>query len=101
LETFDAGEGDGACPVLIGATSATDKARTARLLEKRGDGLVGMFYPPDLRTVAREVRAMGDAAGLRMADGISERIARACSLDLRLARSEVEKLALYCGASPQ
>src|SRR5690606_32887291 len=35
LETFDAGEGEGACPVLIVATSATDKARTAKLLEKR------------------------------------------------------------------
>ena len=59
LDTFDAGEGEGACPVLIVATSATDKARTAKL------------------------------------------IARACGLDLRLARSEVEKLALYCDASPQ
>lgn len=101
LDTYDAGEGEGACPVLIVATSATDKARTAKLLEKRGDGFVGMFYPPDLRTVAAEVRRMGDAVGLRMADDISERIARGCGLDLRLARSEVEKLALYCDASPQ
>lgn len=100
LDTFDAGEGEGACPVLIVATSATDKARTAKLLEKRGDGFVGMFYPPDLRSVAGEVRAMGDVVGLNMAGDISERIARACSLDLRLARSEVEKLALFCDASP-
>jgi DNA polymerase-3 subunit delta len=32
LETIDAGEGDGACPVLIVAGAATDKARTAKLL---------------------------------------------------------------------
>ena len=101
LETYDAGEGKGACPVVIVATSATDKARTAKLLEKRGDGFVGMFYPPDLRTVALEVRRMGTALGLNMADDLSERIARGCGLDLRLARSEVEKLALYCDASPQ
>lgn len=101
LETFDSGEGEGACPVIIVATSATDKARTAKLLEKRGDGFVGMFYPPDLRSVALEVRRMAEAAGLRIADDLSERIARACGLDLRLARSEVEKLALYCDASPQ
>ena len=101
LDTFDAGEGEGACPVLIVATSATDKARTAKLLEKRGDGFVGMFYPPDLRTVAHEVRQMGAGLGLMMADDLGERIARACGLDVRLARSEVEKLALYCGASPQ
>ena len=101
LEVIDAGEAEGACPVLIVATSATDKARTAKLLEKRGDGFVGMFYPPDLRTVALEVRRMGSALGLNMADDLGERIARACGLDLRLARSEVEKLALYCDASPQ
>jgi DNA polymerase-3 subunit delta len=100
LETFDAGEGAGACPVLIVATSASDKARTAKLLEKRGDGLVGMFYPPDPGTLALEVRRMGGALGLNMADDLSERIARACGLDLRLARAEVEKLALYCDASP-
>ena len=101
LDTLDAGEGAGACPVLIIATSATDKARTAKLLEKRGDGFVGMFYPPDLRTVAHEVRQMGAALGLTMSDDLGERVARACNLDLRLARSEVDKLALYCGASPQ
>ena len=101
LDTIDSGEGEGACPVLIVATSATDKSRTAKLLEKRGDGFVGMFYPPDLRTVAHEVRQMGAGLGLTMADDLGERIARACGLDVRLARSEVEKLALYCGASPQ
>ena len=51
LETIDAGEGDGACPVLIVASAATDKSRTAKLLEKRGDALVGIFYPQDLSTI--------------------------------------------------
>ena len=45
LETKDAGEG-AACPVLVVATSATDKSRTAKLLEGRDDCLVAMFYPP-------------------------------------------------------
>lgn len=101
LATIDSGEGEGACPVLIVATSATDKSRTAKLLEKRGDSLVAMFYPPDLRDVTAEVRRMADAAGLRMPAEMHERIARAAGLDLRLAQSEVEKLALYCDASPQ
>jgi DNA polymerase-3 subunit delta len=101
LETVDSGEGEGGCPVLIVATSATDKSRTAKLLEKRGDALVAMFYPPDLKDLTGEVRRMADAAGLRMAAEMHERIARAAGLDLRLARSEVEKLALYCDASPQ
>jgi DNA polymerase III subunit delta len=102
IELFDGGEGEGACPVLIVATSATDKSRTAKLLEKRGDSLVAMFHPPDLRTITAEVRAMAGAAGLRaMDDALAERIARAAGLDVRLAQSEVAKLALYLDASPQ
>jgi DNA polymerase-3 subunit delta len=98
---IDSGEGEGACPVLIVATSATDKARTARLLDKRADALVAMFYPPDPRTLGEEVRRMGDAAGVRMGNDLAERIARAAGLDVRLAQSEVTKLALYLDASPQ
>lgn len=98
---MDSGEATGACPVLIVATSATDKSRSARLLEKRTDSLVAMFYPPELRSVASEVRIMADAAGLRLNGDLAERIARAAGLDVRLAQSEVTKLALYLNASPQ
>jgi DNA polymerase III subunit delta len=90
-----------ACPVVIVASSATDKSRTAKLLEQRPDALVSMFYPPDLRTVAALVRDMAGAAGLRLGDDMAERIARAAGLDTRLARSEVTKLALYLDASPE
>jgi DNA polymerase-3 subunit delta len=102
LGLIDAGEGEGACPVLIVAISATDKARTAKLLEKRADALVAMFHPPDLATVSGEVRRMAAAAGLRNLGGdLAERIARSTGLDVRLAQSEVTKLALYLDASPQ
>ena len=94
------GTGD-ACPVLIVATSATDKSRTAKLLEKRDDALVAMFWPPDLRSVTADVRTMADGVGLQLNGDLAERIARAAGLDVRLARSEVEKLALYLDASPQ
>jgi len=100
IETSDAGAGD-AAPVLVVATSATDKSRTAKLLEKRSDALVTMFYPPDLMSVAGAVRAMADAAGLRLGGDMAERIARASGLDVRLAQSEVDKLALYMDASLQ
>ena len=76
LDTIDSGEGEGACPVLIVASSATDKSRTAKLLEKRGDALVAMFYPPDLRDVTSEVSRMAGAAGLKMPAELHERIAR-------------------------
>ncbi len=100
IETSEAGAGD-AAPVLIVATSATDKSRTAKLLEKRADALVAMFYPPDLQSVSASVRAMADAAGLRLGGDLAERIARGAGLDVRLAQSEVTKLALYCDADPQ
>ncbi len=100
LEGVDQDQGD-ICPVLIVATSATDKARTAKLLDKRGDALVAMFWPPDLGSVSASVRTMADAAGLRLNGDIAERIARGAGLDVRLAQSEVTKLALYLDASPE
>lgn len=100
LRSLDAGDPAG-CPILIVASSATDKSRTSKLLEKRADALVAMFYPPDPGTVAGEVRRMADATGLRLDGGLVERIARGAALDVRLAQSEVEKLALYLDASPQ
>jgi DNA polymerase-3 subunit delta len=100
IQTGEAGAGE-AAPVLVVATSATDKSRTAKLLEKRKDALVAMFHPPDLAAVASAVRGMADAAGLRLGGDLAERIARAAGLDVRLAQSEVTKLALYCDADPQ
>jgi DNA polymerase III subunit delta len=89
------------CPVLIVASGATDKSRTAKLLADRPDALVAMFHPPDLKSVAASVRAMADAAGLRIGGDLAERIARAAGLDTRLARSEIAKLALYLDAGPE
>ena len=100
LDGVDHDQGE-ICPVLIVATSATDKARTAKLLEKRGDALVAMFYPPDLASISASVRTMADAAGLRLNGDIAERIARGAGLDVRLAQSEVTKLALYLDAAPE
>jgi DNA polymerase-3 subunit delta len=89
------------CPVLILAANATDKSKTAKLLAGRGDALVAMFYPPDLGSASEAVRQMADAAGLRIGGDLAERIARATSLDSRLAQSEVTKLALYLDASAE
>lgn len=89
------------CPVLIHATGATDKSRTAKLIADRRDALVGMFYPPDLGTIGQAVRAFADGLGLKMDNAMAQRIATAAGLDVRLARSEVEKLALYLDADPR
>ncbi len=100
IETKDMGAGE-ACPVIVVATAASDKSRTAKLLEKRKDALVAMFYPPDLSSVTQSVRMMGDTAGVGLDTGLAERIARAANLDVRLAQSEVTKLALYLDAGQQ
>ena len=88
-------------PVLIVATSATDKSRIAKLLDGKPGAMVAMFHPPDLKSVAEAVRDMGDAAGVRLNNTLAERIARSTALDTRMAKSEIEKLALYLDASPQ
>ncbi len=88
-------------PVFIIASSATDKSRIANLLADRPDALVTMFHPPDLGAVTLAVRQMADPAGLHLTDGLAERIARAAALDTRMARSEIEKLALFLDASPE
>ena len=90
-----------ACPVLVIASGATDKSRSAKLLAGRVDALVAMFYPPDLRTVTDAVRGMANRAGLKIDTAIAERIARGSGLDTRIAQSEVTKLALYLDATPQ
>ncbi|MCZ8322233.1 MAG: DNA polymerase III subunit delta [Novosphingobium sp.] len=100
IETLLAGEAE-PCPVIVLAASATDKSRSAKLLAGRSDALVGMFYPPDLRSVTTAVRDMADAAGVPLGGDLAERIARAAALDTRIAASEVNKLALYLDASPQ
>lgn len=89
------------CPVLIVASSATDKSRTAKLLANRPDAVVATFYAPDLRSVTGTVRDLAGKVGLDLNGDIAERIARAAALDTRIAESELAKLALYLDASPQ
>jgi DNA polymerase III subunit delta len=89
------------CPVLIVASGATDKSRTAKLLSGRPDALVAMFYPPDLRAIVESIRRTADSVGVRLDRAIAERLALAARLDTRLARSETQKLALYLDASPE
>lgn len=100
LEFADIGETKGACPVFIIATSATDKSRTAKLLIDRKDGVVAIFYPPEMKDAIAEINAMAGGLGLRFGGNIAESIAHATNLDVRLAQSELEKLALYLDASP-
>lgn len=99
LAAIDALEGE-PCPVLVVASAATDNSRSAKLLDARGDALVAIFYPPDLAQLRDTVRTMGEELGLKLSGEMAGHVARAAGLDVRLARSEVEKLALYLDAGP-
>ena len=88
-------------PVLIVASGATDKSRVAKLLTDRDDALVTVFYPPDLKSVTETVRNSVGALGLLVSGPLAEQIALAAGLDTRIARSELEKLALYLDASAE
>jgi DNA polymerase-3 subunit delta len=88
-------------PVVVVASGATDKSRVAKLLADRDDALVGVFYPPDLRSVSETVRSLAEAAGVRMGDTLAQSIALAAGLDTRIVRSEIDKLALYLDASAE
>lgn len=100
IATLFTGEAE-PCPVVILAANATDKSRSAKLLAGRPDALVAMFYPPDFRDVVSAVRNMADGAGVKLGGDLADRIARAAAMDTRIARAEIEKLALYLDASPQ
>src|SRR5690606_25828341 len=71
------------CPVLIVASAATDKSRSAKLSANRADALGAMCYPPDVATLAQQVRKMADERGVRIDAAMAERIARAAGLDVR------------------
>ncbi len=87
-------------PVLVVASSATDKSRLAKLLTDRDDALVCVSYPPDLAAITATARALADAAGVHMGSTLAQSIALAAGLDTRVVRSELDKLALYLDASP-
>lgn len=99
VEAFFATGGE-SCPVLIVATGATDKSRTAKFLAPRDDALVAMFYPPDLRSLTASVRELADSEGVQLSRELAERVAAGSGLNIRLAKREIEKLALYLDAAP-
>ncbi len=88
-------------PVIIVAAGASDKSRVAKMLVDRDDALVGVFHPPDLAAVGEAVRNAGEALGVKLSGPLAQQLAQAAGLDTRIARSELEKLALYLDTSAQ
>lgn len=94
-------ESDGnPCPVILMAASVTDKAKLVKLVEAAPDGLAVLCNVPNSGTMNAIVRGYADAAGIRLETPMIDAIARYTQGDRRLAKSEVEKLALYLDAAP-
>ena len=58
-------------------------------------------YVPEGRDAERMVANVGRTLGLKVAPPVAERVAEACAGDQAIVTRELEKLALYIGASPQ
>jgi DNA polymerase-3 subunit delta len=58
-------------------------------------------YVPEGRDAERMVANVGRTLGLKLSPPVAERLAEACAGDQAIATRELEKLALYIGASPQ
>lgn len=86
--------------VLIGGA-----LRASSALLKLADGspaaLSHPSYVPEGNQAERMVSEVGRTFGLRIAGPVAARIAEACGGDQSIVAREVEKLALYAGASPE
>jgi DNA polymerase-3 subunit delta len=78
--------------------------KTSALLKlAEGSPIAAAFasYVPEGRDAERMVANVGRTLGLKLSPRVAERLAEACAGDQAIATRELEKLALYIGASPQ
>ncbi|HJU76434.1 MAG TPA: DNA polymerase III subunit delta [Sphingomicrobium sp.] len=72
-----------------------------KLAEGSPTAVVFASYVPEGRDAERMVANVGRILGLKLSTCVAERLAEACAGDQAIATRELEKLALYIGASPQ
>jgi DNA polymerase-3 subunit delta len=72
-----------------------------KLAEASPAAIAFASYVPEGRDAERMVANVGRTLGLKVSPPVAERLAEACAGDQAIAARELEKLALYIGASPQ
>lgn len=72
-----------------------------KLAEAHPQVLAHASYLPEGQNAERMVADVGRTLGLRIAGAVAARIAEACGSDQGIVGRELEKLALYVGASPE
>jgi DNA polymerase-3 subunit delta len=87
-------------PVVAIAGALTKASPLLKLAEGSPNAFAFTSYLPDGDDAARMVSELGRRVGLKIGSGVAERIAESCGNDQAIVGQELEKLALYAGASP-
>lgn len=88
-------------PTIAVAGSLRKTSSLLKLSEAHAAALSHISYVPEGRDLERMVIDLGRDAGLRIAPELAQRIAAASAGNQAIAAQELEKLALYLGASPE
>jgi DNA polymerase-3 subunit delta len=92
-----------ACESPVVAIGGALKKTSAllKLADAHPQALVHASYIPEGANAERMVAEVGRTFGLRISQPVAARIADACASDQAIVGKELEKLALYVGASPE
>ena len=88
-------------PVVIVAGAIKATSKLAKLCLDHPAALAFASYAPDDKDAAQIVTGLARERGLRLTPDLARRIAEAAGNDRALMAGEVEKLALYCDATPE
>jgi DNA polymerase-3 subunit delta len=87
-------------PVVAIAGALTRASPLLKIAETSPNAIAFTAYMPDGEEAARIVADLGRRVGLKIAPPLAARLADACGNDQAVVGQELEKLALYAGASP-
>ena len=87
-------------PVVAIAGALPKSSALLKLAEASPNALAFTSYVPDGDEAARIVADLGRRVGLKLSPPVAARIADTCGNDQAVALQELEKLAVYVGASP-
>ncbi len=91
----------GGDPVILCAPGMSDKLALAKTATKRSDTLLAVCYEASPAEMRNSIADHARSLGVQIPRQLIEQLADQVSNDETLARMEIEKLALYCDASPQ
>ncbi|MFL6852678.1 MAG: DNA polymerase III subunit delta [Sphingomicrobium sp.] len=87
-------------PVIAVAGSLRKTSALLKLAEAHPAALAHVSYVPEGRDLERLIVDLGREAGLRVSPDVAQRVAASTAGNQAIAAQELEKFALYLGASP-